>query len=182
MKTTMKFFALIAIMLGFAIGANAQSGTGTTPAKATVLQAITVTGLIDLNFGTVSPGLLKTIDLVNHATGGQAGYGTESTGEFTVSAAASSNVNLKFTTLPTQLDKSTDHMPIDTYTAGYGVATPFAGTTFIPGTGVNISTFPTNVINSQNLIYVFIGGTVHPDPSQAPGAYASTITLTATYN
>jgi hypothetical protein len=185
MKNTMKLFAAITIMSTFAIGAMAQSSDNANIlGKAEVLQGINVTGITALDFGRVSPGLTKTINLTNVATGGQVGEGTQTTGVFTVSAAAGSNVQIQFTSLPGNLVSGTDNLAIGAYTAGYGTAIPFAGTTFTPGTGIQVAAgdFPTNVINSENAIYVYVGGTVTPGANQAIGNYSANITLTATYN
>jgi len=186
MKTSMKFFAAITIMSTFAIGAMAQSTDNTTiKGKAEVLQGINVTGLTALDFGNVSPSLSKTIDLVNGATGGQAGVATGTTGVFSVSAAPGSNVQIQFTTLPGVLKTvAGDELTINTYTAGYGIALPFAGSTFDPGTGTQVESgnFPTKTIGSENAIYVFIGGKVSPGPTQVSGSYSADIALTATYN
>ncbi|MFZ4522469.1 MAG: hypothetical protein ACOYNC_12240 [Bacteroidales bacterium] len=186
MKTTMKIFAAITIMFACTLAASAQkTDNANISGKAEVLQGIDVTGKIDLDFGRVSPGLAKTIDLNNVATGGQVGEGTQTTGVFTVSASAGSNVQIQFTTLPAGLkNANNDNLPIGAYTAGYGTDIPFAGDTFDPGTGTQVTSgnFPTNVIDSKNAIYVYIGGTVTPGPSQAIGNYTSNITLTATYN
>jgi hypothetical protein len=186
MKTT-KFFVVLTLALGFALSVSAQSDNDNVLGKALVLQAMNVTGITALDFGWVSPGLEKTIDLVNVATGGQVGEGTETTGVFSVSAAAGSNVQIQFTTLPENLvSSSLDNLPIGTYTAGYHTADPFTGgTTFTPGTGTQVSSgnFPTQDIGgSVNGIYVFIGATVTPGATQASGAYEANITLTATYN
>ncbi len=181
-----KFFAALTFMFGISAGIMAQStDNDNLTAKATVLQGINVTKVADLEFGWVSPGLAKTIDLVNTATGGQVGEGTEATGVFTVSAAVGSNVQLQFTTLPTNLTYLTNDLPIGTYTAGYALVNPYAsGTSFTPGTGIQVESgsFPTNDISGANAIYVFIGGTVTPGASQAAGDYTGTVTLTATYN
>jgi hypothetical protein len=185
MKNTMKLFAAITIMSTFAIGAMAQSTDNTTiVGQAEVLQGINVVGITALDFGRVSPGLAKTIDLNNVATGGQVGEGTQTTGVFTVSAAAGSNVQIVFTT-PANLKFGAINLPIDTYTAGYATTNPFSGAaTFVPATGAQVSggNFPLNPIGSENAIYVYIGGTVRPGANQASGAYAENITLTATYN
>jgi hypothetical protein len=186
MKTTMKLFAAITIMSAISIGAIAQTDNANIAGKAEILQAINVTGVTDLNFGRVSPGLTKTIDLVNVATGGQVGEGTQTTGVFSVSAASGSNVQIQFTTLPANLvNGALDNLPIGTYTAGYGIANPYAGTPFTAGTGTQVSggNFPINEISTGiNGIYVFIGGTVTPGATQAIGDYTAPITLTATYN
>lgn len=182
----MKIFASLVLMMGFGISAMAQStDNDNILGKATVLQGINVVGVTDLSFGWVSPGLSKTIDLENTATGGQVGEGTQTTGVFSVSAAANSNVQIQFTTLPTNLVSGANNLPIGAYTAGYHTANPYSGgTTFVPGTGTQVAggNFPTNDIGGVNAIYVFIGGTVTPGGTQASGDYTGTITLTATYN
>jgi len=185
-KSIFTIFAALTMVFGFAIGAIAQSDNANILGKATVLQAINVTGITSLEFGSVSPGLAKTIGLINDATGGQVGEGTQTTGVFTVSAAAGSNVQVQFTTLPDSLVYATiNHLGIGTYTAGYHTAQPFTGgTTFTPGTGTQVASgnFPTNDIGGFNAIYVFIGGTVTPTSTQVSGAYEANITLTSIYN
>jgi hypothetical protein len=169
-------------MSTFAIGAMAQNtDAGTTPANAVVRQAIDVAGDTPLEFLAVSPGIVKSIGLTNNVSAGQA-LGTETTGVFTVSAAAASSVLLQFTTLPGNLVSGGNNLEIKDYLAGYGNVKPFAGTTFTPATGTTISSFPTNSIATQNAIYVFVGATVNPLASQVAGNYTANIQLTATYN
>ena len=188
MKNLMKVLAAVIIVMAFSMSAMAQStDNATITGNAIVVQGIEVLGVTDLDFGWVSPGLVKTIDLENTTTGGQIGEGNEETGVFSVSAAAGSDVQIQFTTLPTSLVYDTDKLlPIGTYTAGYHLLDPFdSGTTFAPGTGTQVSSgnFPTNDIGSSvNGIYVFIGATLTPGSIQDAGTYEADITLTATYN
>jgi hypothetical protein len=186
MKKMIKIFAAVIVLMTFAVVVKAQSADDVIAGKATVFQVIVVDGLTDLEFGNVSPGLTKTIGLEDDATGGQVGEGTETTGVFSVSAAAGSDVQLQFTTLPANLiGPSAATLPIGTYTAGYHTANPYTGgTTFVPATGAQVSggNFPTNDVSGVNLIYVFLGATVTPGASQAAGDYEADITLTATYN
>jgi len=184
MKTTMKFFAALTIMLGFSFAMMAQN-TNTSndniEGKAYVVQAMNVSGLTALDFKNVSPGIPKTIDLKNVATGGN--IGGETTGKFTVSAAAGTPVNIKFTTLPSNLVSGGNNLQIGDFIAAYDNAESYtSGNTFTPSTGIDITSFPTNPIGSANGIYVFIGGKVTPTTSQPTGNYAADITLTATYN
>jgi hypothetical protein len=87
---TIKILAALTIMLGITMSAMAQSDNDNCLEKQLVLQAMNVDRITDLDFGWVSPGLAKTIDLENGVTGGQVGEGTETTGVFSVSAAAGS--------------------------------------------------------------------------------------------
>jgi hypothetical protein len=183
------FLFALALVMGLGMSAFAQdysTDNASVLGKALVLQRIDVTGVTALDFGWVSPGLAKTINLENIATGGQAGEGTQTTGVFTVSAAVGSNVQIEFTTLPANLSYLTNELPIGSYTAGYHTANPFDGVaTFEPGTGAQVSNgnFPANDLGSSvNGIYVFIGATVSPGLTQASGDYEAAITLTATYN
>jgi hypothetical protein len=185
MKNTMKTFAAIIIMFAFSIGAMAQStDNANILGKAEVLQGINVEGVEALDFGRVSPGLAKSIDLENTPSGGQMGEGNEKTGVFTVSASSGTNVTIQFTTLPSDLTNGSNTLPIGSYIAGYGNTLAYTGIGFDPlaSTIVSGGNFPANTIGSVNAIYVHIGGTVTPGATQAIGNYSSTITLTATYN
>jgi len=177
---TIKFFAILAIMLGFTMGAMAQNtANAVAQGKAEVMQKMEVTKQVDLDFGIIAQGANKTIGLTNNVTG-LPDQGTQTTGRFLVSAAATTSVKLTFTT-PENLLKDAVTLPIDTYTYGHHTANSFTGgTTFTDGT--TDITFPTNVVESVNGIYVFIGATVKPAANQAIGEYAEDITLTATYN
>lgn len=175
----MKMMAVMAVMMGFAFSAMGQNTANKAiSGKAIVMQAITVTNQVDLDFGIIAQGANKTIGLTNNVTGWN--EGTQSTGRFLVSAAATTSIDLAFT-VPTDLVKGSDVLlPIDTYTYGWDVTNDYAtGTTLVNGGDV---TMPTNLVETVNGIYVFVGATVKPGPSQAIGSYAADITLTATYN
>ena len=183
MKQTIKLFAALVIMMGFTVSTTAQIATNQIKGIANVNTNISVERVVDLNFGFVSPGLTKTINLKNVATGGAAGEGTETTGVFSVFAQNNSNVNIKFTTLPTTLISGGNSLPISNYVAAYGATNPhMAGGDFVPADGINLSDFPTSLIGTQNGTYVFIGATVNPVSAQPSGNYEANITLTATYN
>lgn len=174
----MKFFAAFVITMSFVSVAMAQiTDNDKISGKANVMQAMAVTKQVDLDFGVVAQGANKTIGLVNDVTGWN--EGTQTTGRFLVSAAAATSVDLTFTA-PANLVKDLDNLPIDTYTYGWFTANTFTGGTTI-ASGADV-TMPTNVVEDVNGIYVFVGATVKPGASQAIGAYAADITLTATYN
>lgn len=181
MKNTIKFFAVLAVMLGFAVGAMAQSNTDNDKisGKASIIQAMAVTQQVDLDFGIVSQGSAKSIGLTNNVTG-LPNQGTQTTGRFLVSAAAATNVDLTFTT-PSDLVSGGNNLPIGTYLYGWDVVSTFAGVTTFTGGTTDIA-FPTNVVETVNGVYVFIGATVTPGASQVVGDYTADITLTATYN
>lgn len=179
MKTTIKFFAALAVTMSFASVALAQNtDNDKISGKAEVMQAMNVTKQVDLDFGIVAQGATKTIGLTNNVTG-LPNQGTQTTGRFLVSAAATTSVDLTFTQ-PANLIKGSDNLPIGTYVYGWNTANSYTGGTSLANGGD--VTMPTNEVESVNGIYVFVGATVTPGASQAIGAYAADITLTATYN
>ncbi|MDP1623559.1 MAG: hypothetical protein Q8M08_14605 [Bacteroidales bacterium] len=198
MKNLMKIFAAVTIVMAFSMGTMAQSNVSKDVSlSAEVFQVITLDKQVDLNFGRVAPNMNKTIDLTNEASGGQVGEGTETVGRFLLSASAGSNVELTFTSLPATLlhtDATTtmdvnyvkDYADAALLLAGYANNTSFTTATqrFDPNSSFNVATgnFPTNVVESVNGIYVFLGGTVQPVIDQKAGVYSGTATLKAEYN
>lgn len=180
MKTTIKFFAALAISMSFVSVAMAQNtDNDKISGKANVMQAMAVTKQVDLDFGIVSQGpAVKTIGLTGYASG-LPNQGTQTTGRFLVSAAATTSIDLNFSQ-PTDLAKGLDLLPIGSYVYGWNIANTYTGGTALLNNGD--VTMPTNVVEAQNGIYVFVGATVTPGASQPIGAYAADITLTATYN
>lgn len=185
------YFAALVLMTGFISTVVAEdTDNDVITGSATVMQAITVTPDQNLNLGMISPNVAKTIDLTGKTTGGQASNGTELAGRFIVSAGIGTDVNVQFTTLPSNLVYNTSNNLGITYTAGYHIAIPTIGVAF-PGTpfttaatltNIDAGIFPTNTIGSANAIYVFLGATVSPTLTQVAGLYEANITLTATYN
>ncbi len=180
MKKPVKFFIVVTILVSSAWSAIAQNiGNDKIVGKAQVVQTIIVIKQVDLNFGFVAQGSNKSIGLTNNVSG-VPNHGTQTTGRFLVSAAAATNVDLTFTT-PTYLTSGSNNLPIEDYIYGWHTANTFAGGTTFTG-GTTDITVPTNIVESANGFYVFIGATVKPQVSQTIGAYEADITLTATYN
>jgi len=180
MKKTINLFVVVTFLVSFAGNAIAQNiGNDKIIGKAQVIQTIIVAKQVDLNFGFVAQGCNKTIGLTNNVSG-VPNHGTQTTGRFLVSAAAATSLDLTFTT-PTNLMSGSNNLPIQDYTYGWHTANSFTGGTIFTG-GTTDITVPTNVVESANSIYVFIGATVKPQTSQMIGLYEADITLTATYN
>ena len=155
--------ALAAILSLSAAGASAQSAN--INATATVYQALTVTGARALDFGSVFPGVAKSI-VVSDATSGR----------FDLSGQASANVNVSFT-LPTNLTNGANNLPIGTWTGcTNGTNTTTGCTSFTPSAGATASAF-----SGAGALFVWVGGTVSPAANQAAGAYTGIVTLTAAY-
>lgn len=163
MRTVTRVSAVVAALFSLATAAQAQSAN--INALATVYTPITVTGNRALDFGTVFPGVAKTI-AVAAATSGQ----------FQLGGQASGNVNLTFT-LPTNLINGANNLPIGTWTGCTSPTNTTAGcTAFTPSGTATASAF-----SGAGALWVFVGGTVTPGAAQAAGNYTGTVTLTAAY-
>jgi len=181
---TIKFFAILAVTLGFTMGALAQNtDNANIVGRAQVVQSVDVINQVDLNFGLVAQGANKSIGLTNNVTG-LPNQGTQTTGRFLVSAAPATNIDLTFT-VPANLSSGANQMLIGTWMCGWAhdnaysvTATPF-GVAGVVSTDIAM---PTNPVEGVNGVYVFIGATVEPTTTQVIGTYTANITLTATYN
>nr|MBI1229443.1 hypothetical protein [Cytophagales bacterium] len=197
MKKTIKI--LTAAILAVSFGSLVHAQSATISANATVVSEIAVARVADLNFGTLVTGQIKTIfydGSVFVSTG--SALGSANRGEFTVAAAAGSDVRLSFN-LPTNLaGPGASTLPID---FAWEDVSPFGSVTsnnvlvvgqegdqtqiFNPPLGpisVYDSSFPTfEAIAGTNSVRVFIGAQVDATGVSA-GSYTGTITLSATYN
>jgi hypothetical protein len=191
MKTKMKFFVAIVIMMSFTMGAMAQTtANANISGTATVTAGVTVALGSNLVFQNVVPGVTKTIDLKNVVSAGTA-TGAETTGYWTITKGASTQVTIGINTASvTYLSgtvTATDHLPIGSYTGRLRVGgTPAAPTsqsaitdftsTSTSNTGGTIPFF------AASTFYVDLGATVTPAANQPAGSYTADYTLTATYN
>lgn len=177
-----KFIAAGIFVLGLTFSAFAQqSDNDDILAKAEVLTAIDVTGVTDLNFGYVNPGVDKTVAVDGTITPSTSNSANVTVGYFTVDAGADANVTMSYTTLPTNLvhTNTVDLLPITNYTTVWNsTADPTTGTSWTAvGAGVTLTNFPVG-----GTVHVYLGGTVQPANNQLAGVYASPVVLTAVYN
>jgi len=156
--------AALAASLSFG-AASLQAQNATIQATATVLSAITVTGT-DLAFGSVTPGVNKTIAITD------AGAGV-----FTVTKAAATSVALTFTLPAILTGPAAATMPIGSWTGGWNnTANNAAGaTTFTP------SAVPTTVPSGGANLWVWVGGTVSPAGAQTAGGYTGSVSMQVVY-
>ncbi len=141
--------------------------TTTVTASGTVLTPITVTGT-NLSFGTsIFPGINKSVARTS-----------ADAASFTISGEASKEVTATFT-LPTNLVKGADNLPISFSTTDGGHSTSSTGqstaTAFDPNSGV------TTTLSTTGNLYIWLGGTVSPAHNQAAGAYTGDITISLVY-
>jgi hypothetical protein len=165
MRRTRLAFA-IAAAFTFAGAGTAAAQTGNVNATATVLTPLTVTGVSDLAFGNVYPGVAKTIAYTDATNGGK----------FSIAGYNAAQVNLTFT-LPTNLSDGTNLLPIGTWTGYYNTTNSAAsgGSTFTPAAAATT----TNL--AAGALYVFVGATVTPAGNQVAGSYTGTVTMNVAY-
>ncbi|HET7584667.1 MAG TPA: hypothetical protein VFK13_07165 [Gemmatimonadaceae bacterium] len=153
--------------------ASAQGPAVSQPiqARADVAAALTVSGT-DLSFGTVFQGINKTVapsDLT--------------AGRFAVTGAASSGVNVTWTSVPTVLTNSVSGttMPIGSWTGcanGVSDGSAAGGCT----TSINFAGTTAATLSASGELYIFVGATVQPAATQAAGTYAAPVTVQIAYN
>jgi hypothetical protein len=171
MKAILSVLAMTALLFMMVSVSWAQE-SATIQALATVVSTLHITGITNLNFGTVTLGINKS---VNKNVTGQAG-------QWDITGNPSSEINLDFT-LPTQL-RTTDSL------ATMNISFSNTDASYDDGSGGGQSA-PVGVLNPNGpsthnlgiggLMSVWIGGTVHPSISQTAGDYAADIILTVAY-
>ncbi|HEX5005432.1 MAG TPA: hypothetical protein VFV65_08950 [Gemmatimonadales bacterium] len=156
----------LAVVTLLAIGASsAQAQSATISATATVLTPLTLTGAAPLAFGSVYPGVAKTI-----------APGDATSGRFTFAGAAAAQVSFNFPSNPVNLTGA-GTLPIGTYTGLHNTTNTTTGATaFTPGVTAVLAN-----LSGTGALFLFIGATVSPTPTQTAGAYTGTITLNAVY-
>jgi spore coat protein U-like protein len=166
----------LALLLGLLPAAAAAQGVavnGTITANV-IGGSITFNNLQDINFGTVPRGVSTTV--LRNAAGAA---------KVQVTGSSNAFAQIRFT-LPAQLPNIQAlpgvNMPItfSATSAGWNRDSddPGGGTAFNPAVGVNNARFGPP---PRPYLYVYLGGTVTPSPTQAPGIYQGSIILTITY-
>jgi hypothetical protein len=167
---------LLALLLATVPASAGAQGRSTT-ANVTALLAgasITFLNLQILDFATVTRGVPKTVV-----------QNTAAAGKVRVAGTANAFAQIRFT-LPANLPNVQAvpgiNLPISfaTNSARWRRGTDAAGggRIFNPAVGVNNARFGGN---ARPYFFVYLGGTVTPSPTQAPGIYQGSIILTITY-
>jgi hypothetical protein len=160
-RGTCLVLAISALVSGSAWAQNNASASIT----ATVQQPITVTKNNDLSFGTVFPGVDKSIAVT---AGGAA--------KFTVAGQASTPVNLTFT-IPATISSSGNNLALASWTGHYAVTdVTSGGTAFTPSASATSAT-----LSGSGALYVYVGATAQPTVTQAAGSYSGSMTMTVVY-
>jgi hypothetical protein len=170
--------SIMTAIFGLPSAAYAQDvGTGT--ASATVLAILSVTSTHDLVFGDVLQGVPKTADKTVVADAGV----------FQVSGAGGHEISMQME-LPDYLWNSTvdseDRLAIAFSDTDADIDTTAAGTPAAHGPGAIVDQNPhnladTNIGGTDNILQLFLGGTVYPTVDQRAGSYTADIILTVAY-
>jgi hypothetical protein len=186
MKTTMKFFAAIAIMMCFTMGAMAQNAvTGSVNASASVQTKLDVSQDQALNFGIVDNvlGQTKTVSVTGIATSGGNAVSTTgvTAGIGKIIRTGDAIVTYKLSVVPPFLAGSgVNKLPIGTWTTSYILTTK---SNEGQSAGNVVVASETQVAGSGGTIYVYIGATVTPSSDTVDiGEYSGALTLSAEYN
>jgi hypothetical protein len=161
LKTLLSIFAIVAV---FSAGAYAQSSDDIT-ATADVVSALTVVGVENLEFGTVTRGTTETI----------APDATDA-GKFVVTEAGA-DFDIDFT-LPGSIEDGANSMTLahSATSALWSNADDASGATgFDPNSTENVAA-------AAGDVYIWLGGELTVAANQPAGNYSGTITLAITNN
>ena len=169
--TLAALLGLLACSLGAApLGAQLQgSSSMSVLATANLSSTIKVRGTQDLNFGTVIPGVAKTVSHTSQPAGT-----TYAILQF--DGDKNAEVQIDFN-LPNQLVTPTGRrLTIDSWTGCHSIQSTIPGcTAFVPGT-------PQTRLRSNNgKLWLWFGGTVRPTVTQGTGTYTATVQVTMLY-
>ena len=181
-NNTKLFSAISLLLLTLTFGAtvNAQD-VSTGQATATVLAILAVTAPQDLDFGNVLQGVVTTIARTNATNAGI----FQIAGEGTVNQEVSMHMQL-----PDFLWNAgagvQDRLVVAFSATDCTIDTTAAGTPAAVGVGAIVGEDPQNIPDTgiggtDDIIQIFLGGTVHPAPDQRAGSYTADIILTAAY-
>lgn len=177
MKLFTLFVALIALFALTGV-ANAQD-VAVGQATATVLAVLAVSSTHDLVFGDVLQGVPHDASKILVADAAV----------FQVSGAGGSEISM-FLELPDYLWNSAggseDRLVISFSSTDADIDTTAAGTPAVHGLGAIVDEDPydlpdTELGGADNILQIFLGGTVHPSVDQRAGSYSADIVLTVAY-
>jgi hypothetical protein len=144
----------------------------TIQATATVVSSLTVVGSNNLRFGSVTPGVNKSVDKATIGFAGEWEVTGTSSAELTVGFTLPDSLRTVDTVAAMRISFSSTDASYDDGTGG-GQTAP-AGT-------LNPNGPSTRRLGAGGQMNVWIGGTVHPSIAQTGGDYAADILLTVAY-
>ena len=169
LQRSIKVALIIIAVCGSGVSAQEQA---TIQATATVISGITISGSSNIIFGSVTPGVNKT---VNKATAGFAG-------EWNISGSAGAEITLTFT-LPDSLREGVNNaaMEIRFVSTDASFSNTASATQSSPNGVIDPngpSAFPLSV---GGVMDVWIGATVWPSIIQTGGSYSGDVVLAVAY-
>ena len=161
-----------AVLLAGPPEAAAQE-SATIQALATVVSSLSISGTNNLQFGTVTPGIGKSVD---KASPGFAG-------EWSVVGSVGAEITLDFTAPDSLLlaGDSTSGMPISFSTTDASFDDGSGGGQLAPSGVLNPNGLETERLGAGGQMTVWIGGTVNPRIAQTGGDYAADVILSVAY-
>jgi hypothetical protein len=169
---------LAVLIFGIPAVVSAQD-VATGNATATILAVLAVTSTHDLAFGDVMQGVPKTADKTVVAEAGV----------FQIGGAGGQEISMQMQ-LPDYLWCSTanseDRLVVSFAVTDADIDTTAAGTPAAHGTGAVVDQDPHNLSDmvlggADNILQIFLGGTVYPSVDQRAGGYTADIILTVAY-
>lgn len=163
-RFTQALFVAI-LFVGFSATSFAQSSaTDNITAQAEVISDLAITGVQNLNFDQVYVGTSESVSESDNGAG-----------HFQISYSSGTQVDLNFN-LPNNLSSGSETLDINFGPTDASWDGDTANNIFNPNQS------ETATVGSDNLLDVYIGGTVNPTSNQAVGTYTGQVTLTANYN
>jgi hypothetical protein len=166
--------SLLVVLLSGAIGEAAVGQSASILASAEVPSSrITITAVAELRFGSILPGALRTVDPQS----------SPGAGRFEIRGATGAEFELAIT-LPAELrsDTSGAVLPIDFGPQAGCVRAGIqpVGCQYYDPSATLTTRFPTTA-GSDEVISVWLGGTIQPAPDQLPGPYSGFATASVAY-
>ena len=172
----MKAKILTAVLISIVLLVTPQTSTaqesGIIQAIAIVVSSLSITGVNNLNFTTVTPGVNKSVDKTD------VGFA----GEWGIAGAASAELSLVFT-LPTVL-YTPDSAATMTINFGATDASYEDGTgsgQIAPAGTINPNGPTAQRLGVAGTLSVWIGGRVQPNIAQTGGSYSADVVLSVAY-
>lgn len=181
MKSTIKIFAILAMVVGFAVGAKAQT-TQIVNAHANVQEKITITDKTDVDFGNVQKNTGTKVFLDPQALANQNVATTAVVGKFTINGSSSA-VTVKWPTTITLSGPSNSSLDYTTKVVGAA-----ANTIAAQNAAAELATpAGSQVTLVSGKYYIWIGGSVGDvstgiPSSQTNGDYTGQMTFSVEYN
>ncbi len=182
MKSTIKIFAVFAMVVGFAVGAKAQTSKA-VKASATVQETVTLTPT-EVQFGNVQKGTITDVYLDPKGTS-HTNIGTvHQVGKLEISGSNNSQLSITWPSSDIQLkNASNDVLHYKVVVNGYNADTPASSSVITTGTG-------NATLSASGKYFLFIGGYLGTNSGdqkigsgQATGTYESSdLTFTVEYN